>query len=255
MISVRGLRVSYDGEEVLHGVDADFPEGKISVVLGPNGSGKSTLLKSIIRMDQEVSGTIRVGGEDTASMTQKELSRRVAYLPQARNVPDIVVSKLVMHGRFPYLSYPRRYRREDREKVREALEWMDMTEYASRKMESLSGGQRQKVYLAMALAQDTDVILMDEPTTFLDIRSQLELLDLIRRLSGEGKTIILILHDLELALRYADRCILMGGGRVLRSGSAPEVLRSEELARVFGVTPRFYSDADGEHCYVVRERP
>ena len=250
MIEVSELNVYYNGTQILCDVSAAFPQGKITVVLGPNGSGKSTLLKSLIRLNTEVSGRVVLGGEDVAAMSQQALSRRVAYLPQARSIPDITVGRLVMHGRFPYLSYPRRYRKEDHEKVRDALRWMGLTDFAERKMENLSGGQRQKVYLAMALAQDTDVILMDEPTTFLDIRNQLEMLELIHRLSAEGKTVVMILHDFDLTLRYADHCLLMGEGRALCAGSAQEVLSSPELAKVFGVTPRFYETEDGLHCYV-----
>ena len=249
MITISDLSVFYEGEEALHGVSAVFPKGKISVILGPNGSGKSTLLKSLIRLNTGNGGRIVLDGQPLESLSQRALSRRVAYLPQTRNIPDITVERLVMHGRFPYLSYPRRYRREDHEIVREALERMQMTPYAQRRMGSLSGGQRQKAYLAMALAQDTDVILMDEPTTFLDARSQLEMLERIRSLSEAGKTILMILHDFELALRYADYCLLLGEGRALVRGSAEEVLRSQELRRVFGVTPCFFEAPDGLHCY------
>lgn len=155
-----------------------------------------------------------------------------------------------MHGRFPYLDYPRRYRSEDRRIVRGVLERLDLQELAGRKLEGLSGGQRQKVYLAMALAQGTGVILMDEPTTFLDIRNQLEMLDFIRELSGEGKTVVMILHDFDLTLRYADWCLLMGGGRALRAGPPRDVLASEELRSVFRVEPRFCETEDGPHCFV-----
>ena len=155
-----------------------------------------------------------------------------------------------MHGRFPYLSYPRRYRREDREKVREALDWVGLGELAGRKMENLSGGQRQKAYLAMALAQDTEVILMDEPTTFLDIKNQFEMLDRARSLADGGKTVVMILHDFESILHYADHVVLMAEGRVLTVGGAEAVLRSDEVREAFGVTPCFYETADGLHCYV-----
>ena len=250
MITITDLNASYDGEEILHGVSASFPEGKVSVILGPNGSGKSTLLRSVIRLGAQVAGTVKVGDEDVRSLTPRELSRRVAYLPQSRNVPDITVERLVMHGRFPYLDYPRRYRSEDRRIVREVLERLDLQDLAGRKLEGLSGGQRQKVYLAMALAQGTGVILMDEPTTFLDIRNQLEMLDFIRELSGEGKTVVMILHDFDLTLRYADWCLLMGGGRALRAGAPRDVLDSEELRSVFRVEPRFCETEDGLHCFV-----
>ncbi len=251
MISVRDLYVSYDGAEILHGVNADFPEGRISVILGPNGCGKSTTLRTLVRMVPESRGSTTMDGKDLTTLSQRELAGLIAYLPQSRNVPDITVERLVMHGRFPYLSYPRRYRREDREKVREALQWVGLTDLAGRKMDNLSGGQRQKAYLAMALAQDTDVILMDEPTTFLDIRNQFELLDRSRLLAEAGKTVIMILHDFEAALHYADHVILMSDGRVLAAGGAEEVLRDAAVREAFGVTPRFYETEDGLHCYVL----
>ena len=252
MIEVSALHASYGGEEVLHGVDAAFPRGRISVVLGPNGCGKSTFLKTLVRLLPVDKGRLLLGGQDMAALSQKELSQRVAYLPQARNVPDITVGLLVLHGRFPYLGYPRRYRREDREKVAEALAEVGLEALKNRHMEDLSGGQRQKAYLAMALAQDTDVILLDEPTTYLDIRNQLDMLELLRRLADAGKTIVMILHDFDLTLQCADHAVLMGGGRVLASGSPREVLSSEELRRVFEVTPKFCETEDGLRCFVGR---
>ena len=251
MISISDLHVTYEGAEILHGISASFPEGKVSVIMGPNGCGKSTTLRSLVRMVPEAVGTLTLDGQDLVALTPQELARRIAYLPQSRNVPDITVERLVIHGRFPYLSYPRRYRKEDWEKVAQALEWVGLSDLRKRKMENLSGGQRQKAYLAMALAQDTDVILMDEPTTFLDIKNQFEMLDRARILADEGKTVIMILHDFESVLRYADRVVLMAGGRVLRTGDAGSVLRSGEIREAFGVTPCFYETDDGPHCYVL----
>ena len=250
MISITDLHASYDGAEILHGISAAFPEGKISVIMGPNGCGKSTTLRSLVRMVPEMSGSLTLDGQDLGALAPRELARRIAYLPQSRNVPDISVERLVLHGRFPYLSYPRRYRKEDREKVTQALEWVDLKDLKERKMENLSGGQRQKAYLAMALAQDTEVILMDEPTTFLDIKNQFEMLDRARSLANGGKTVIMILHDFESILHYADHVVLMAEGRVLAAGGAEEVLRSAEGREAFGVEPRFYETADGVHCYV-----
>lgn len=250
MISIANLHASYDGAEILHGIDATFPTGKISVLMGPNGCGKSTTLRSLIRLVPEMSGDILLDGKELSAFSPQALARRMAYLPQIRNVPDIAVQRLVMHGRFPYLSYPRRYRKEDYDKVAQALAWVGLSELADRKMENLSGGQRQKAYLAMALAQDTDVILMDEPTTFLDIKNQFEMLDRARALADAGKTVVMILHDFEAILHYADHAVLMAEGRVLTAGDAEAVLRSEAVREAFGVTPCFYEAEDGLHCYV-----
>ena len=250
MIELKGLYASYDGAEILHGIDARFPKGKISVLCGPNGCGKSTTVKALLRLVPEVKGTILIEGTPLGSLSQSELARRVAYVPQSRNVPDITVYRLVMHGRFPYLSYPRRYRKEDHAHVREALKWLELEDLADRKLESLSGGQRQKAYMAMAVAQDTDVIVLDEPTNFLDIRNQYELLARARAMSELGKTVVMILHDFELILHCADHVVLLGEGLVRASGGAREVLESSEMRRTFGVTPCFYETPDGVHCYV-----
>jgi len=197
-----------------------------------------------------VRGEIRIEGTALSGFSQKELAQRVAYVPQSRNVPDITVYRLVMHGRFPYLNYPRHYRKEDHAHVHTALHQMELEGLAQRKLDSLSGGQRQKAYMAMALAQDTDVIVLDEPTNFLDIRNQYELLSNVRALTGMGKTVIMILHDFELILHCADHVVLLGEGQVRAAGSAREVLGSAALRETFGVTPCFYETPDGVHCYV-----
>ncbi len=250
MIRIEDLYASYDGEEILHGVDAEFPKGKISVLIGPNGCGKSTTVKSILRLDPDFSGRISIDGQDISELSQNELAKKISYVSQNRNVPDISVYNMVMHGRFPYLSYPRKYRKEDRDRVNEALEFTGLTAYADKKVESLSGGQRQKAYMAMALVQDTDVIIMDEPTTFLDVRNQFEMLGHAKELTSLGKTVIMILHDFEAVLRYADHVILMNEGRVILSGDPEEVLRSEELERAFGVRTGFYTAEGTSHIYL-----
>ena len=252
MIEISDLFVSYDGDEVLHGVGMSFPTGKISVLIGPNGCGKSTTIRSIVRLTEDARGTIKIDGTDIDGLSAQELARKAAYLPQSHSISGISVARLVMHGRFPYLSYPRRYRKEDYEKVDQALEWMGISDLRHRRMDDLSGGQRQKAYLAMALAQDTDIILMDEPTTFLDIRNQIELLERSRMLADSGKTIVMILHDLDAVLRYADHVVLMDSGKAQAEGSAEEVLKDPALASAFGIVPRFFEAEDGLHCYVTK---
>lgn len=250
MIHVSRLHVSRENSEVLHNLTASFPEGKVTVILGPNGCGKSTFLKTLVRLLPVSSGKIEVAGRPLEEYDQKELARLVTYLPQSRSVPDITVMRLVLHGRFPYLGYPRKYRKEDRDLVKEALCRLDIEALSERKMESLSGGQRQKVYLAMAMVQQTAVIMLDEPTTFLDIRNQFEILDHARMLAGQGKTVIMILHDFDAALQYADQVILMDAGSIRKTGTAMEVLRSPKIEEIFGVTPVLYELEDGWHCMV-----
>ena len=250
MIKIKNLSTSYDGEAVLHGVDAHFPEGKISVLIGPNGCGKSTTVKSIMRLVPEYTGEIIIGGTPLEDIPQRELAKKIAYVSQSRNVPDISVYNMVMHGRYPYLSYPRRYRKEDHEIVKDAIRMAGLEEFADRKLENLSGGQRQKAYMAMALAQDTDVIIMDEPTTFLDVKNQFEMMDHAKKLSEMGKTIIMILHDMEAVLHYADHVILMKDGKDVLSGSAEEVLRSSKLEEVFGIHTGFFEAEKETHIYL-----
>ena len=236
MIELKNLRAGYPGRPVLEDVALEFRPGEVLAVLGPNGCGKSTLLRTVNGLLPRTGGEVLVDGVPLERLSAKEIAQKVAYLPQSRSVPNITASRMVLHGRFPYLSYPRRYRREDREMVRRALEWVGAAELADRPLTELSGGQRQKVYLAMALAQETETLLMDEPTTYLDIRHQLEVLALVRRLAGEGRAVALVLHDLCLALTMADDAAVLGEGRLLALGEPEEIYRSGILARVMGVS-------------------
>ena len=249
-VELLNISKSYGDQTLIRDFTYRFLKDDRIGFIGPNGCGKSTTLRSMLRLVPHSSGTIELNGTPLSALSPQELAKNIAYLPQSRSVPDIAVRSLVMHGRFPYLSYPRRYRPQDHEIVRESLERVGLTELADRKMEQLSGGQRQKAYLAMALAQDTDVILMDEPTTFLDIRNQFEMLDRSRALADSGKTVIMILHDFESILRYADHAVLLHEGRVLQAGRAEDVLRSASIREAFQVTPVFYEGEDGLHCYV-----
>ena len=236
MIELKNLRAGYPGRPVLEGIDLEFRPGEVLAILGPNGCGKSTLLRTANGLLPRTGGEVLVDGIPLEELSAKEVAKKVAYLPQSRSTPNITAGRMVLHGRFPHLSYPRRYRREDHEVVKRALEWAGAAELAPRPLAELSGGQRQKVYLAMALAQDTETILMDEPTTYLDVGCQLEVMALARRLAEEGRAVVMVLHDLTLALRCAHRAVLLYEGRVRQTGTPEELYGGETLERVMGVS-------------------
>ena len=249
MIQLRGLRAGYPGRTVLEGIDLDFRPGEVLAILGPNGCGKSTLLRTANGLLPRTGGEVLVDGVSIDRLTPRDLARKAAYLPQSRQVPAITARRMVLHGRFPYLSYPRRYSREDRAMVSRALDWAGAAELADRPLAELSGGQRQKVYLAMALAQDTAAILMDEPTTYLDVACQLEVMALARRLAEEGRAVVMVLHDLPLAMRGADDAALLSHGRLAAWGTVEEVYASGKIDQVFGVALRRVETQSGWQYY------
>lgn len=235
MLSVRNLCAGYGGRDVLRGASLEAQAGQITAILGPNGCGKSTLLKALCGIVPASSGAVELDGRDLLALPLKRRAQAVAYLPQSRQVPDITVGRLVLHGRFPHLGYPRRYRREDREIAESAMARLGLLEMADTPLEQLSGGQRQKVYIAMALAQDADVLLLDEPTTYLDISQQYQILRQARALAGAGKHVVIVIHDLSHALAAADRVALMADGAVCAQGTPEEVFNSGALDETFGV--------------------
>lgn len=235
MIELRNLSAGYGDRTVLDRVSMVFPDGQVTVLLGPNGCGKSTLLRTVLGLHPASGGQVLVDGVPGDSLTSRQLALRAAYLPQSRGVPNITARRMVLHGRFPYLSYPRRYRAEDHKIAAQALQWVGAEGLADRPVRQLSGGQRQKVYLAMALAQDTKAVFMDEPTTFLDVGAQLEVMALARRLAGEGKTVGMVLHDLPLALRWSHRAAILDRGTLRFCGTPEEAFSSGVLEEVFGV--------------------
>lgn len=249
MVELRNLFVGYDGVPVLRDITLSFPPGQVMALLGPNGCGKSTLLKAALGLIPAQKGEILLDGRDLSTLSPRDVAQKAAYLAQSRSVPNITARRMVLHGRFPYLSYPRRYRQEDYAMADRALQWADAADLAHRPMEELSGGQRQKVYLAMALAQDTQSIFMDEPTTFLDIGHQLEVMALARRLAGLGRAVVLVLHDLDLALRGCDRVAVLSGGTLQALGSPEEVFSSGVLDQVFGVSVRRMETPEGWQYY------
>lgn len=247
MLEIRNLCAGYPGKSVLQHVSLTIPKEKVTVILGPNGCGKSTLLRCLCGILPIEKGTVHFQGKSLLDLPPRALAQTVAYLAQSRRVPDITVRRLVLHGRFPYLTYPRRYRPEDHAAAHAAMEQMGILELADSPMEQLSGGQRQKVYIAMALVQNTPVILLDEPTTYLDISHQMQLLQQAKALSADGKTVVMVVHDLTHAMSVADHIVLMEQGRVCAEGTPEEVFASGLLDQVFGV--RLGRMAHGSHWH------
>lgn len=242
MIECKNICAGYRNVKILHGLTFTIPTGGLVSIIGPNGCGKTTLLRTMAKQIPPQSGTVLYDGVDIATISRKDLARTAAFLPQVRPIPSISVQALVSHGRFPHLGFSRTLRPEDRIAVQRAMEQTGITPWANRSLDSLSGGERQWVYLAMALAQETDIIFLDEPTTYLDLHYQFDLLELLQQLQRSGKTIVMVLHDLSLALRYSTQVVLMDQGQLLFSDS-PQALRNTDLlAQTFHVQTRFFDD-------------
>ena len=235
MIIARNLSAGYFENAVLKDLNFSAECGKITVVVGPNGCGKSTLLKVMAGIHPYTAGEIFIDGKDIKELTARERACQIAYLAQSKPIPDITVLRMVLHGRFPYLAYPRKYRKEDMMIARRAIQQMGIEKLENCPMQTLSGGTRQKVYIAMALAQDTPLIFMDEPTTYLDAAYQLQTMEQAAALAAAGKAVVMVLHDLPLALRTADCIAVMQEGRIVKCGDPQSVFEDGCLDRVFGI--------------------
>lgn len=237
------LAVSYAKQLVIPELSLQITKGAITALVGPNGSGKSTLLKTLARLLAPQAGTVYLDGQAITRLSTREVARQIAILPQGPIAPEeLVVGELVEQGRYPHAGPLRMLREQDHEAIAEALVQTNMTEFRYRRLDSLSGGERQRAWIALALAQATPILLLDEPTTFLDIGYQLEVLALIQRLNRvHGKTIVLVLHDLNQAARYADRIIALKDGRIVADGTPHEVLTPALLADVFQVQAQIIS--------------
>jgi len=229
------LTVGYDGAPVIDGLSLDLPTGGVTMIVGGNGCGKSTLLRTLARLLRPRGGTVLLDGEPIARLPTKEVARIVDLLPQSPVAPDgITVADLVDRGRTPHRSWLGGRARRDDEVVADALEVTGMAELADRPIDELSGGQRQRAWVAMALAQEPDVLLLDEPTTYLDLAHQVELLHLLVRLSRErGTQVVVVMHELNLATRYADHLVAMRDGRIVADGTPNDVVTVELLREVF----------------------
>lgn len=246
MLELRNISAGYGKKQVLRDISATFAPGKLTAVLGPNGSGKSTLLKAAMGMLPLAEGEILLDGSSLGKLTREQIAGKLAWLSQGKPTPDMTAAQLVLCGRYPHLRYPRRYRQQDREAARAAMERLGIARLASEPLSTLSGGQRQRVYIAMALAQETEYILLDEPTTYLDMGSGFALMDTLKELAEGGKGIVAVLHDLPLALEYAHRVLILDNGAVAGEGTAEEVCSAGIPDRVFGI--RLEKAKDGYIC-------
>ncbi|WP_438433700.1 ABC transporter ATP-binding protein [Gorillibacterium sp. sgz500922] len=236
-LAAERLFAGYDHKTVLQGVSLTIPSHKISVIIGANGCGKSTLLKTMARLIKPSAGQVTLDGRPIGKIPPKPLARILGLLPQSPIVPEgISVADLVGRGRFPHQSWHTGWTRRDTEAVAEAMSIMDIAELANRHIDELSGGQRQRVWIAMALAQETDILFLDEPTTFLDITYQVEILDLLTDLNRKhGTTIVMVLHDINLSARYADHIFALQEGRLIAEGEPAQVITSGLVKDIFGL--------------------
>jgi iron complex transport system ATP-binding protein len=239
-LNARGLRAGYGEREVLHGVDVPLPAGRITAIVGANACGKSTLLRAFARLLRPTRGAVLLDGEEIASLPTREVARRLGFLPQSPVPPEgLTVEDLVRRGRFPHR---RLGRRDDASKVEWALGVTGIEDLRERPLDQLSGGQRQRAWIAMALAQDTGILLLDEPTTYLDLAHQLEVLDLLADLNDQGRTIGLVLHDLNHACRYAHHLVALKDGVVHAAGPPGEIVDEALVHAVFGLRSRIIPD-------------
>ena len=251
-----GVHLAYDQRRVVHGVDLAVPAGQVTVIVGANGCGKSTLLRALGRILRPVEGRVELDGRDLHRMRPREVASVLGLLPQQPVAPEgISVGDLVGRGRHPHQGAFRRWSAADAEAVARALALTDTQDLVGRRVEELSGGQRQRVWVAMMLAQDPRILLLDEPTTYLDIAHQVDVLDLLADLNQQrGTTVVMVLHDLNLAARYADHLVVMAAGRLVREGAPADVLDAECVREAFGLLARVVADPVTGCPMVVPER-
>ena len=243
-LQAEAISVGYESQRVLNALSLDIPAGETTVIIGPNGCGKSTLLKSLARLLSPQEGIVRLDGHAIAQQRTRDIARRLGILPQASHVPDdIRVRDLVARGRYPHRGLLTRWREQDEHAVNKAMTATAVAELADRRVDTLSGGQRQRVWLAMVLAQQTPTLLLDEPTTWLDIAHQIELLELMNHLRDDhGKTLVMVLHDLNQACRYATHLVAMKAGRIMAQGRPADIVTPEMIEAVFGLACKVIDD-------------
>jgi iron complex transport system ATP-binding protein len=238
------VTLAYGDRVVVEELDLDVLTGRVTAVIGPNGCGKSTVLRALGRLLKPTAGQVLLDGKRIDRTPTKEVAKVIGMLPQAPIAPEgLTVADLVARGRHPHQAWYRQWSADDESAVATALEWTGIADLAERPIDELSGGQRQRAWISMALAQGTDLLLLDEPTTYLDLAHQVEVLELVRRLNREAdRTVVMVLHDLNLAARYADHLIAMRDGRIVAAGDPAEVMTESLLAEVFSLPARVIPD-------------
>lgn len=240
----QNLSLAYEGKSVIRDLSLAIPSGKITALVGANGCGKSTLLKGLARLLKPAQGAVYLDGKSVAQCSTKWVAQQVGLLPQSPTAPEgLTVRDLVAQGRYPYQNWMQQWSSQDERYVQQALEITDLVELADRPLDTLSGGQRQRAWIAMTLAQNTQILLLDEPTTFLDLAHQIEVLDLLHDLNQhQGRTIVMVLHDLNHACRYADYLIAMKAGQIFAAGVPREVMTVDTIQAVFNLQCQIYPD-------------
>ncbi|MCX5386274.1 ABC transporter ATP-binding protein [Streptomyces sp. NBC_00083] len=251
-LAARGVTVGYGDRTVIDALDVTIPPGVLTTIIGPNGCGKSTLLRTLTRLLRPTSGSVVLDGEDIARLKTRDVARKLGLLPQSPVAPEgLTVADLVARGRHPHQSWLRQWSSDDASVVERALTLTGISDLADRPVDSLSGGQRQRAWISMTLAQGTDLLLLDEPTTYLDLAHAIDVLDLVDDLHESGRTVVMVLHDLNLATRYSDNLIVMKAGSVLAQGHPRDVVTPELLHEAFGLRARVVDDPVGERPLIV----
>ncbi|MEU5688471.1 ABC transporter ATP-binding protein [Streptomyces venezuelae] len=251
-LSARGVSVGYGSRTVIDDLDVSIPPGVITTIIGPNGCGKSTLLRTLTRLLKPASGSVVLDGQDIVKLKTRDVAKKLGLLPQTPVAPEgLTVADLVARGRHPHQSWLRQWSSDDAGVVERALAMTGVSDLADRPVDSLSGGQRQRVWISMTLAQGTDLLLLDEPTTYLDLAHAIDVLDLVDDLHESGRTVVMVLHDLNLATRYSDHLVVMKAGAILAQGHPREVITAELLQEAFGLRARVVDDPVGDRPLIV----